>query len=92
MTLTVELEPALNSSLRALAQAEGVSVERYLQRLIAQAVERRRCGGGALALLQDWDSEDATEDRAELARRERDWQAFREGLNRSHSSDRLLFP
>jgi hypothetical protein len=91
MTVTLELEPELDSHLRAVAEAEGVSVEQYLRRLIADAVHGA-AGEPALALLQRWAAEDATDDAEEIARRERDWAAFREGLNRSHSSNRVLFP
>lgn len=46
----------------------------------------------ALALLREWESEDATANAEELARRERDWEELREAMNRSHSSDRILYP
>ncbi len=91
MTLTVEIEPELDSLLRKLAEAEGVSVEQYVRRLVARAV-RTRSGSGALALLREWDSEDATDDPEEAVHRKRDWEAFREAMNRSHSSDRVLYP
>lgn len=91
MTVNLDLEPELDSHLRALAEAERVSVEDYLRRLIRDAVHARS-GAAASALLQKWQREDATEDSEELARRRRDWEAFREAMNRSHSSHRLLFP
>jgi len=91
MTVTLELEPELDSHLRAVAHAEGVSVEQYLRRLIAGAV-RSGPAEPALALLQEWEEEDATEDPDEIARRKRDWEAFREALSRSHSSSRVIFP
>jgi DNA-directed RNA polymerase specialized sigma24 family protein len=91
MTLTLELEPELDDTLRALADAEGVSVEQYLRRLISQAL-KGRSKQAAVGLLQDWESEDATTDPDELARREHDWKEFREAMNRSHSSHRVLYP
>lgn len=91
MTVTLELEPELDSHLRAVAHARGVSVQDYLRRLIADAVQRGP-GESALGLLRKWEAEDATEDENEVVRREREWTAFREALNRSHSSDRVLFP
>lgn len=45
-----------------------------------------------LALLREWESEDATGNAEELARRERNWEELREAMNRSHSSDRILYP
>jgi len=53
---------------------------------------RRRSGKAAEALLREWGAEDATDDPDDLARRERGWQAFREAMNRSHLSDRILYP
>lgn len=91
MTVTLDLEPELDSHLRALAEAQGLSVEQYLRRLIRDAVQTRS-GGAALELLQSWEREDETDDAEELARRRRDWEAFREAMNRSHSSHRTLFP
>lgn len=91
MTLTLDLEPELDSHLRDLAQAEGLSVEQYVRRLVAQAVQRRS-SDGALALLREWESEDATDDPEEIARRRQEWGAFRESMNRSHPSYRTLYP
>lgn len=91
MTVTLELEPELDSHLRSRAEAEGISIEQYLRRLIRDVVEPR-CGEEAVALLDRWAIEDATEDAEEIERRRRDWEAFRDALNRSHSSRRILFP
>lgn len=91
MTVTLDLEPGLDDQLRASAEAEGMSVETYLRQLIAKAVHRTP-SEPVLALLQRWEKEDATGDASELARREREWEAFRESMNRSHSSTRVLFP
>jgi len=53
----------------------------------------RRCSGKAAeALLRELEAEDATDDPDELARRERTWRAFREAMNHSHRSDRILYP
>lgn len=91
MTLTLEIEPELNGHLRELAQAEGLSVEQYVRRLLAQAVHARS-DREALALLREWESEDATDDPEEIGRRRRDWDAFRQAMNRSHPSNRTLYP
>jgi hypothetical protein len=88
MRVTLDLEPKLDHDLRALARAKGVSVEQYLRDLISQVVQRRS-GHAAVSLLCEWEAEDATE---EIARRQRDWEDFRDAMNRSHSSDRILYP
>ncbi len=91
MTVTLNLGPELDDDLQAMARAKGVSVEEYVKSLVAEAV-RRQSGKAAVALLREWESEDATDDPEELARRESDWKAFREAMNRSHTSDRILYP
>lgn len=91
MTVTLDLGPELDDDLRALARSKGVSIEEYVRDLVVRAAERRS-GGQALALLREWESEDATANAEELARREWDWEELREAMNRSHSSDRILYP
>jgi hypothetical protein len=46
----------------------------------------------AAALLREWEEEDSTADPDELARRQREWEAFKAALNAAHSSDHALFP
>lgn len=91
MNLTLELDPDIDSTLRALARAECVSVELYVQRLIAREA-RRASRAAATTLLRQWTAEDGTANSNELARRERAWDAFREAMNRSRASDRKLYP
>lgn len=91
MTVTLDLGPELENDLKAMARAKGVSVEEFVRSLVAEAVHRRS-GEAAVALLRQWESEDATDDPEELARRASDWKAFREAMNRSRTSDRTLYP
>ena len=91
MTVTLELKPALDARLRELARASGLTVEKYLARLIERSVPALS-GHAAIALLDEWGKEDATADRDELAKRRKEWTAFKAAMNEGHSSDRLLFP
>lgn len=91
MTLTLDLPPELDSQLKELARAEGMTLETYLARLLAEAVNTRPTQDAA-ALLRAWEEEDATADPGELACRQREWEAFKAALNAAHSSDRVLFP
>ena len=47
-----------------------------------------------IALLDEWDAEDATDDPIELAKREQEWEQFKENMNASRraTGERLLFP
>ena len=91
MTVTLKLQPTLDSRLRELAKASGLSVEEYLARLIERSMPAVRADA-AVALLEGWRRKDATADRDEIARRREEWAAFKSGMNEGHSSSRLLFP
>lgn len=90
MTITVEVKPELSVHLQKLAQANGVSVETYLARVIEDVVPRitKR---SAVELLDSWEEEDATRDPAKLEQRRADWEAFKRAVNEARSSDRLLY-
>lgn len=91
MTVTLEIQPALDARLRELAKASGLTVEEYLASLIERSVGAAR-NDAAVSLLEAWGKEDATTDRAEIARRRADWTAFKAAVDRTRSSDRHLFP
>jgi hypothetical protein len=91
VTVTFDVPPELDEQLKELARAEGMTIETYLTRLVAQAVSAQP-GRAASTLLQAWEAEDFTEDPEELARREREWEALKEALNANRSSERTLFP
>ena len=46
----------------------------------------------ALALLDAWEKEDATDDREELEKRLSEWTSLEAAMNEGHSSQRILFP
>ncbi len=91
MTFKLNLRPELDAQLRESAKASGLTVEQYLSRLIAESVPVRR-SEAALALLDAWEREDATDDREELERRCSEWTSLVAAMNEGHSSRRILFP
>ncbi len=91
MTVELKLRPELDVQLRGLAEANGLTIEEYLATLIEDSLPKGR-PDTALALLEAWKEEDATDDPEELERREIEWTAFKDALNEGHSSDRILFP
>ena len=91
MTFKLNLRPDLDAQLRESAEASGLTVEEYLSRLIEESVPVRR-SEAALALLDAWEREDATDDREELDKRRRDWMSLKAAMNEGHSSGRILFP
>jgi hypothetical protein len=45
-----------------------------------------------LDLLAKWDAEDATDDPAEIARRQEEWEEFRKAMNEDSISGRPIYP
>ncbi len=91
MTFNLNLRPELNAQLRESAKARGLTVEQYLSKLIEESVPVRR-SEAALALLDAWEREDATDDREELEKRRDEWTTIEAAMNEGHSSQRILFP
>ena len=91
MTVILNVPSELDDQLKQLAQAEGMSLEAYLARLIAESVITRS-GRAASKLLRAWEEEDLTNDPQEVARREHEWEALKTALNAHRSSQRALFP
>lgn len=83
MTFNLNLRPEVSAQLKEEAEARGMTVEEYLAQLIEEAVPVHR-GGTALALLDAWDKEDATDDAEELQKRRREWASFKTAINQAH--------
>ncbi len=66
-------------------------MDEYLSKLIAEAVPTHR-SKAAVALLDAWEEEDATEDQGESRRRREQWASFKAAMNEARSSARILFP
>ena len=90
----IPLNPELEKRLTEEASRHGVDAVEYARRLIEQHLPRSEPlpGQATLDLFARWDEEDATEDPAEISRRESQWEELKRALNESHSSDRKLFP
>jgi len=91
--LTIDLEPEVEERLERLACSQGVDPTQYARRLIEEHLPE--AGEDPLvALMQAWTAEDATEDPAELAARDREWEELKANLNanRAATGERQLFP
>ena len=91
MTFKLNLRPELDAQLREAAKASGLTVEEYVARLIEESVPVRR-SEAALALLDAWEQDDATDDPEVLERRSCEWASLKSAMNEGHSSRRILFP
>lgn len=94
MTLTIHIPPELESRLKSEAARLGVGEEEYAKRLLAQGLAPAQpvADQATLDLLAQWEAEDATDDPAEIARRQQEWEEFRKSMNEDSLSGRPIYP
>lgn len=102
MTVTLNLNPGVKAKITQEAAAEGTGVSDYLEKMIEETVkpkprvvysqEQLAKNQAALAMLEEWDREDETDDPEEIARRRAEWEEFKKGMNENHTSDRVIYP
>lgn len=95
MTLSILLSPQAEAKLREKAAALGEPVDVYASRVLEQAAVSLSDpvnDQATIDLLRAWIAEDATDDPAEIERRQRDWEEFATSINAHHSSNRKVYP
>lgn len=102
MTVILNLKPEVEAEIAQKAAAEGTGVSDYLEKMIEETVkpeprvvysqEQLAKNQAALAMLEEWDREDETDDPEEIARRQAEWEQFKEGMNESHTSNQIIYP
>lgn len=96
MTLTITIPPELESRLKSEAARVGMNETEYAKRLLEQglvsAPAQPVVDQATLDLLAKWDAEDATDDPAEIARRQEEWEEFRKSMNEDSLSGRPIYP
>ncbi len=102
MIVTLDLEPQMEAQIAKNAAAHGVAVPDYLKTVIEGTVTPQPPGvhsqaqlaknQEAIALLDQWDQEDATDDPEEIARHQAEWEEFKKGMNEAHTSNRIIYP
>jgi len=102
MTVTLNLKPEVEAKIAQKAAAEGAEISDYLERMIEGTIkpgppvvysqEQLAKNQAALAMLEEWDREDETDDPEEIARRQVQWEEFKRGMNENHTSDRIIYP
>jgi hypothetical protein len=100
MTTTLRLKPKAEPIPDALAGT--VTLQEQIDTMIAEAIKRRapslsakeqrKKNQAAIEMLDRWDEEDKTDDPEELARREAEWQEFKNGINENSLSGRIIYP
>lgn len=94
MTVSISLSPQAEARLREKASAAGEPVDVYASRVLEQAVRPSEnvVDQATIDLLRTWIAEDATDDPAEIERRQREWDEFATSINAHHSSNRKVYP
>ena len=98
MTLTFELSPEAERRLASRAAAQGQDVTAYVRQLVERDLGPAPSSApphqATLDLLTRWDAEDGTDDRAEVDRRQAEWEDLKRALNNSRGAvgARKLFP
>ena len=94
MTLTITIPPETERRLKTEAARLGVDETEFATRLIEQGLPKPRpvVDQATLDLLAKWDAEDATDDPAEIARRQGEWEEFSKSMNENSISGRLVYP
>src|SRR4051812_18478577 len=97
MTLMIELPAELENRLKIEAQTRGVAPEEYARKLLEENLPKssppeEAQGNSLQRLFAQWDAEDATDDPAEIARRQQEWEELKKALNENRGSYRKPFP
>lgn len=84
MTIQIELAPDVKSRLDAQASRLGLEATAYAKKLIEENLPEASPESGSLAkLFAEWEAEDATDDPAEIERRNREAEEFMQNLARN---------
>ena len=95
MSIALELTPAEDKRLREAAHRRGVKPEVLARDLVVERLPDMSSNGGdpLVALLDQWDAEDATMTPEEQASERADWETLKTNLNaeRDRAGSRRLF-
>jgi len=98
MTLTIsDLPPEVERRLKIEAARLGLNEADYVKQLIQRGLPTTEepthfMDQATLDLLAQWDAEDATDDPAEIVRRQAEWEEFRKSMNEDSLSGRPVYP
>jgi hypothetical protein len=94
MDITIELNGDEESRLRAVADRRGMSITECARQVLVTHLPDEEPQDRTLELFEQWAAEDATDDPEEIARRNREWEEFRDSMNatRVAAGARPLYP
>jgi hypothetical protein len=81
--LTIALPIETENRLKGEASRHGLDVSDYARQLIETALFKPKVDQVTIDLLDRWEREQATDDPEEIARRQKEFEEFKEGMNRN---------
>jgi hypothetical protein len=81
--ITITLPDEVEQRPKNEASKRGMQADAYASTLITDSLPKPNIDEATLQWLKEWEAENATDDPAELARREKELKEFREGMNRN---------
>ena len=95
--ITIALPQEIEDRLRGEALSRGLAAEEYAQKIIIEHLPTSKPTGSLSELFAEWDAEDHTDDPAEIARRNQEYEEYKESMNRNRlemegPAARKLFP
>ena len=96
--LTIALPPGTESRLNEEALRRGLNAADYACELIESAlIKKPEADLATLEWLDKWEAENQTSDPEEIARRQKEFEEFKEGMNRNRREmegpdSRLVYP
>ena len=86
MTLQIDLPADVNARLEAKAEGLGIAPAEYAKKLIIEHLPPAvpvPANGSLAELFAKWDAEDATNDPAEIEKRNREFEELKQAMNRN---------
>jgi hypothetical protein len=84
VTLTLELSSELDARLRQEAARAGLEPGDYVRRVLATHLQGAPAPAGSVGdVFARWRAQDGTTDAGEIARRQEEFERFKEAMNRS---------
>lgn len=81
--LTISLPPEVETRLKGEALSRGLDAAAYAGKLIEDALAKPPIDQASIDLLDKWDREQAADDPEEIARRQKEFEEFKEAMNRN---------
>ena len=91
MDLTITLSDDLAGELRREAERRGVDPQRYAAQIITEHLPAAERARALRSLFDRWAAEDATDDPAELGRRQAELDDLKQAINANRTSGRKPF-